>query len=216
MIMGLGISNRNRPVYGLTGGIASGKTFVADRLASLGAVLVDTDLLAREIVAPGSDGLNALIAAIGTDFLQADGQLDRRKLRSAVFAQPALRQTLEAITHPRILALAKQRATGSETGRYSGSYVLVIIPLLKDKLRYDFISDVVVVDCQAATQISRLTHRDGISDALAKNMLAAQISRTERLKLADHVIINDDFSGRDRRLNLTSAITELHQKLVSR
>lgn len=207
---------KNPPIYGLTGGIASGKTYVADRLASLGAMLIDTDLLAREIVAPGSDGLNALIAAMGADFLQADGQLDRRKLRSAVFAQPALRQTLEAITHPRILTLAKRRATGSDTGSNSGSYVLVIIPLLKDKQRYDFISDVVVVDCQAATQISRLTHRDGISDALAKNMLAAQIGRAERLKLADHVIINDDFSGHDRRLNLTSVIAALHQKLISR
>lgn len=198
-------------VFGLTGGIASGKTFVADQLALRGAEIVDTDLLAREVVATGSEGLQALIAEIGSAFLQADGALDRRKLRAAVFEQPALRQKLEAITHPRILALARSRALSMN----SGSFVLVVIPLLKDKLRYDFLRNVIVVDCAEGTQISRLIARDQISAGLAQRMLAAQISRSARLRFADHVIINDDFSGQNRRLDLNFAIDSLHRILAS-
>jgi len=197
-------------IFGLTGGIASGKTFVADQLALKGAAIVDTDLLAREVLAPGSIGLQALIAEIGKTYLQPTGELDRRKLRDAVFAEPALRQTLEAITHPRILALARMRAIAENFG----SYVLVVIPLLKDKRRYDFIEEILVVDCAQSTQISRLTQRDSIGETLAQSMLNAQISRNDRLKIADHVIINDDFSGQDRRLNLTNALALLHRRLL--
>ena len=196
-------------IYGLTGGIASGKTYVSDQLASLGAVVVDTDLIARKVLATGSTGLQQLIAELGADFLQADGSLDRRKLRNAAFAQPAIRHRLEAITHPRILDIAKTQATASNLG----SYVLVVIPLLNDKNRYDFVSDVIVVDCAKTTQICRLTQRDGMSEALALQMLNAQITRKERLTLADHVIVNDDFSGLDQRLNLTQPLELLHQKL---
>jgi dephospho-CoA kinase len=203
---------RKLSIFGLTGGIASGKTFVADQLALRGAMIVDTDLLAREVVAIGSEGLQVLVAAIGSGFLQADGALDRRKLRLAVFEQPAIRQTLEAITHPRILALAKERALSVN----SDSVVLVVIPLLKDKQRYDFVRDVIVVDCAEATQISRLTTRDQIDNDLAKSMLAAQISRKDRLKFADHVVINDDFSGQDLRLDLTFALDALHRVLAQR
>jgi len=203
-------STHVKRIYGVTGGVASGKTFVADQLALQGAVIVDTDLLAREVLAPGSVGLQALIAEFGTEFLQADGALDRRKLRDAVFAKPALRQALEAITHPRILALARMRALAENLG----SYVLVVIPLLKDKQRYDFIEEIVVVDCARLTQISRLIQRDGISEMLAQRMLDAQINRSDRLKIADHVIINDDFSGKDRRLNLTDALALLHRRLL--
>jgi len=199
-----------RRIYGLTGGIASGKTYVTDQLALQGAVIVDTDLLAREVLAPGSIGLQRLIAEMGADFLQASGELDRRKLRSAVFAAPALRQRLEAITHPRILALARMRALAAN----SECYVLVVIPLLKDRRRYDFIEEIVAVDCTRQTQISRLIQRDGISEAFARSMLDAQISRSDRLKIADHVLVNDDFSGQDRRLNLTHALALLHQRLV--
>ncbi len=190
---------------GLTGGIASGKSFVSDQFAALGAAIIDTDILARAVLAPGSEGLAALIADLGADILDANGALDRRALRARVFADANVRAQLEAITHPRIrdLVLAGVRES---VGR--APYALVVVPLMAEKGRYDFLSEIVVVDCSVASQVQRLMQRDDIDATLAHQMLSAQATRSERLKIADHVLSNDDAN----RAALCGNIAALHAR----
>lgn len=178
-------------IVALTGGIASGKTAASDHFAKLGASIVDTDLLAREVVAPGSEGLAALVAALGASILAADGSLDRRGLRERVFADPTARAQLEAITHPRIRALAAHRAREAT----EAPYVIVAIPLLRARpvpgSNYDFLDRVLVIDVPEDLQLARVMARDTIDRGLAEAMLAAQPSRAARLALADDVLVND-------------------------
>lgn len=192
---------------GLTGGIASGKSTVARLFAARGVPVIDTDDLAREAVAPGSDGLAAVVARFGPGVLAADGSLDRRALRRIVFASESdsesekARRDLEAITHPRIRALLTQRS--SEAG---GAYQIWVIPLLvegKGRVRVD---RVLLVDCPEALQIERVMQRDGSSREQAEAILAAQASRAERLSAADDVIVNDGDPAR-----LEARVAELHQ-----
>lgn len=175
---------------GLTGGIACGKSTVANLFAALGASIVDTDLLAREVVAPGS----LLLPKIATHFealdpkgvLQKDGSLDRARLRELVFANPAERQWLESVTHPAIRELTDARC---ETA--TGPYVVVAIPLLVETQGAKRFDRVLVVDCEPALQLARLQARDGMTRGQAERMLAAQVSREQRLAVADDVIRND-------------------------
>jgi dephospho-CoA kinase len=188
---------------GLTGGIASGKSTVARLFAARGVPVIDTDDLAREAVAPGSDGLAAVVARFGPGVLAADGSLDRRALRRIVFESESekARCDLEAITHPRIRALLTQRS--SEAG---GAYQIWVIPLLvegKGRVRVD---RVLLVDCPEALQIERVMQRDGSSREQAEAILAAQASRAERLSAADDVIVNDGDPAR-----LEARVAELHQ-----
>lgn len=172
---------------GLTGGIASGKSTVGALFAALGVPIIDTDLLAREVVQPGSAVLAAIAQRFGPGVLTADGSLDRRALRHLVFADAAARRDLEQLTHPAILALTHERSAAA-----GGAYQIIVVPLLAEKSlekRYD---RVLVVDCDEALQQRRLMVRDGIDAAAAAAMLAAQVSRTARLALADDVIRNDD------------------------
>jgi len=192
---------------GLTGGIASGKSYVSDQFAALGAAIVDTDLLARAVLAPGSDGLAALLAAFGSDVLDASGALDRRALRARVFADADARNQLEAITHPRIQALA---IAGVRESVGLAPYAIVVVPLMAEKGRYDFLSDIVVVDCSVASQVQRLKLRDDIDADLAQQMLSAQASRAQRLMIADHVLSND---SADRRA-LCRNIAALHARFL--
>ena len=171
---------------GLTGGIASGKSTVANLFAALGATLVDTDLLAREVVAPGSALLSEISRHFGADVLQADGGLDRAKLRERVFADPAERRWLEQLTHPAIRTLTDQRCESA-----TGPYVIVAIPLLVETAAEDRFDRVLVVDCEPGLQVARLQARDGATRAQAARMLAAQATREQRLALADDVIHND-------------------------
>lgn len=171
---------------GLTGGIASGKSTVANLFVARGASLVDTDLLAREVVAPGSPLLADIVAHFGTGVLQADGTLDRGRLRDKVFTDPAERRWLEALTHPAIRALTDQRCDSA-----TGPYVIVAIPLLVETQGADRFDRVLVVDCDPELQIARLQARDGASRAQAAQMLAAQATREQRLAVADDVILND-------------------------
>jgi dephospho-CoA kinase len=176
-----------RPVFrvGLTGGIASGKTTVANLFAALGATIVDTDLLAREVVAPGTALLAEIAAHFGPGMLLADGSLDRRRLRDVVFADPAERRWLEERTHPAIRQL-----TDDACARATGAYCVVAIPLLVEtggERRFD---RVLVVDCDPEVQLARLMARDGITRDAAQRMLAAQASRESRLSVADDVIRN--------------------------
>ncbi len=173
-------------VIALTGGIASGKSTVAERFAALSVPVFDADIAAREVVAPGSDGFNAVIGAFGLDAMQADGSLDRVWLRQQVFADPAARKSLEAILHPRIKARLQAQVMASEADR-----VLLVIPLLAETWPdYDWVDRVLVVDVPESTQIERLMQRDGIDEPMARQMLQAQASREQRLALADDVLDN--------------------------
>ncbi len=187
---------------GLTGGIASGKTYVANLFAALGAKLIDTDVIAREIVALGSEALALIVESFGRSITQADGRLDRLALRQQIFADTEKRRRLEQITHPRIRAeVQRQVALMHE------SYNLVVVPLMAEGGRYPFLQQVIVVDCDAATQHQRLVERDGITPALADQMIAAQASRAARLALADHVIENGE-----PKPDLRAIVWQLHQR----
>ena len=198
----------NIVAIGLTGGIASGKSFVSDQLGALGAQVIDTDILAREVLSPGTAGLQEVCAQFGASVLQADGSLDRKRLREIVFNDPSARKTLEAITHPRIRASVIAR--WQSLSMASGPYALIVVPLMAEGGRYDFLQQVIVVDCLPQTQLQRLMQRDGIEQALAQKMLDAQASRGSRLKLADHVLSND----LDRRA-LEPHIVWLHHTFLS-
>ncbi len=171
---------------GLTGGIASGKSTVANLFAALGVTIVDTDLLAREVVAPGSALLPRIAEHFGAEVLQKDGSLDRAALRSRVFANAAERQWLEQLTHPAIRELTDKRCE-SATSRY----VIVAIPLLVETAGAELFDRVLVVDCSPEIQLARLQARDGTTRAEAERMLAAQASREQRLAVADDVVKND-------------------------
>lgn len=170
---------------GLTGGIASGKSTVADLFAALGVPVIDTDLIARDIVAPGTPGLRALVAAFGSGIVLPDGSLDRRALRSLVFADPGRRQQLESILHPLILERMEALCTTS-----GGPYQLLVIPLLLESGLENRVDRVLVVDCSEAVQRERLMVRDGESAAAADRILAAQLDRQARLAGADDVLTN--------------------------
>jgi dephospho-CoA kinase len=191
--------------YGLTGGIASGKSFVANQFAELGAQIIDTDVIARDVVQPGSAGLSEITHVFGKTLLMPDGTLNRGLMRERIFANPALRAELQQITHPKIRAEVIRQLSALHKG-----YALVVVPLMAESGRYPFLEAVVVVDCQPAVQRQRLIERDHISMALADQMLAAQASRAQRLALADHVICNSFLS------HLYPVIATLHQRFLDR
>jgi len=173
-------------IVALTGGIASGKSAIADRFAALGASVLDADLVARELVLPGSPALAEIVESFGADVLDANGALDRGAMRARIFSDADARRRLEAILHPRIRATLRERACAAE-----GPYVLLVIPLLAESGRYDWVDRVLVVDTPREVQRQRLLARDGITEALADSMIDAQASRERRLALADDVIVND-------------------------
>jgi len=176
-------------IVGLTGGIASGKSEVSRRFEALGITVADADVAAREVVAVGSPGLAAIAELFGAEVLQADGGLDRAWLRQRVFANPDERRALEAITHPAIRARVREvcEAAGSP-------YAIAAIPLLTEvggRASYPWLQRILVVDAPEEVQLARLLSRDNIDAALAERMIQAQASRSQRLALADDVIVND-------------------------
>ena len=190
---------------GLTGGIACGKTTVANLFEALGATIVDTDQLAREVVAPGSPLLPQIAAHFGADVLAADGSLDRRALRTRVFAEPAERLWLEQLTHPAIRELTDARSAAPQ-----GPYAIVVIPLLVETAGAKRFDRVLVVDCDPEVQLARLQARDGTTRAEAQRMLAAQATRAERLAVADDVVHNDgDVAA------LRDQVEKLHRQYVA-
>ena len=170
---------------GLTGGIASGKSLVAEELAKLGAVVIDADVLAREVVEPGTPGLAAIVARFG-DAVLTDGRLDRARLGALVFADPAARRDLERIVHPAV------RARAAELERAAGDAAVVVhvIPLLVETGQTGAFDRIVVVDVDPETQRERLLRRDGFTEAEADRRIAAQATRTDRLAAADVVLDN--------------------------
>lgn len=171
---------------GLTGGIASGKSEVSRRLVELGAVLVDADVIAREVVEPGTEGLEEVAEAFGREVLADDGALDRAALGAIVFADPRRRELLNSIIHPRVRARAAEIAAGAP----AGSVVVQDIPLLVETGQAGNFDVVVVVDAPDEVRIRRLEERNGLSEEHARARMAAQASREERLAAADHVVEN--------------------------
>ena len=179
---------RERSVYrvGLTGGIASGKSSVTGLFGALGVPVIDTDLLAREVVVPESPGLAAVVRAFGPQVLQSDGTLNRRRLRDLVFATPLHRQQLEAILHP--LIFQRMEAACLKEG---GPYQLLVIPLLVESGLKHWVDRVLVVECSDRMQRNRLMVRDGESGEAVDRLLAAQVDRRTRLSWADDVLVNE-------------------------
>lgn len=196
-------------VAGLTGGIASGKTAVSDALGRLGAVIIDADLLAREVVRPGTDGLAAVVHRFGTSMLTADGELDRAALGAMVFAEPAARADLESIIHPRVRVRAAEL-----TARAAVDVVVVqVIPLLVETGQAGAFDCCVVVDVDPETQLRRLINRSGWSEAEARSRIDAQASRDERLAAATWVIDNSGAPDAldDQVARLSQHLTSNHQ-----
>ena len=173
-------------IVGLTGGIASGKTTVANLFADLGVTVIDTDQLARDVVEPGTPALAQIVAAFGPEMLDQTGRLDRRRMRDRVFASPKDRKLLESITHPAIRAELARRS-----GSAQGPYQIHVVPLLVEGGGKRFGMDrVLVVDCPTDHQLSRLVQRDSSTPEQARQILAAQATREQRLSAADDVITN--------------------------
>lgn len=172
---------------GLTGGIGAGKSEVARLLASYGAVLVDSDVLAREVVRPGTEGLAAVVAEFGPGVLAADGGLDRPKLGAIVFADEERRRALNAIVHP----LVGRRA--AELRQAAGPDAIVVhdVPLLTENGLASAYDLVIVVDAAPETQLDRLVRLRGMTEAEARSRMAAQATREQRLAIADLVVGND-------------------------
>jgi dephospho-CoA kinase len=171
---------------GLTGGIGSGKTTVSDIFKSLGVPVIDSDIIAREVVEPGEPGLEGIIARFSRETLHPDGTLNRQHLRNLVFDDASARRDLEQILHPLIRARSQERVAGLNT-----PYAILSIPLLVETGQTDTVDRVLVVDCPEQVQIERICLRDGISLDKAKAILAAQCSRSQRLKVADDIIDNN-------------------------
>ncbi len=168
---------------GLTGGIASGKTTVAALFTDLGAGLVDTDRVAREVVAAGEPGLEAIVEAFGADILLDSGDLNRSALRAIVFGDPDERRKLEALLHPLIRA-----RTLAQLETLEAPYAVVVVPLLVETDFAQFVDRVLVVDCPRKLQLERLVRRDQISAADAEAILAAQVDRETRSAHADDIL----------------------------
>lgn len=198
-------TSRTRYRVGLTGGIASGKSTVADMFAGLGVVVIDTDRIAREVVEPGQPALQEVRHEFGDTVINDQGGLDRAEMRRIVFSDPDARRRLEAILHPRI-----RSATIKQAEAAGGDYQLIVVPLLSDSPLQSFVDRVLVVDCDEKTQIRRLMARDAESEGQARRMLAAQAARDERLAIADDIVSNDG--------NLTATLEQvqaLHQRYLS-
>lgn len=177
-------------IVGLTGGIASGKTLASERFAALGVSVIDSDVLAREVVEPGSEGLAAVVEAFGREFLDATEALDRARLRQRIFNDDTARQRLEGILHPRIAALREER---QEAARQAGeAYSISAVPLLIETGLDQQCDRVLVVDTPENMQIRRLQARDGSDEAEARAILGRQSPRWTRLQRADDVIDNSD------------------------
>ncbi|MFT3889503.1 MAG: dephospho-CoA kinase [Arachnia sp.] len=179
----------------LTGGIASGKSFVADELARRGAVVIDSDVLAREVVEPGTPGLAAVVSRFGPEILGPDGSLDRPRLGELVFSDDAARADLNAIVHP----LVRRRAEEIEDAAGVDDVVVHVIPLLVETGLDEGFDRIVVVDVPVEVQADRLRARNGLTAEQAEARIRAQAAREERLEAADRVIDN----GGDRASTIT-------------
>ena len=196
----MGINGKHTLVVGLTGGIGSGKTTVANGFSAQGVPVIDADELARELVEPGQPAVDEIIAVFGTACLTPDGQLKRDYIRQQIYADARLKAQLEAILHPKI----RQRIRGLLTD-IREPYSIVVIPLLLETQQTDLVDRILVIDAPEKEQLSRVAARDGLSDNSIMAIMQSQADRNTRLQAADDIIVND----RDLAA-LTERILELH------
>jgi dephospho-CoA kinase len=192
-------------VIGLTGGIGSGKSTVAERFAARGVPVIDADVIARELVEPGQLALAAIVAAFGEQVLTKEGRLDRGRLRERVFADPTQRRRLEDILHP---AVRERLEAWIET--LEAAYCIAVVPLLFEAAQADLANRVLVVDASPQAQIARVSERDGLDRPTVEAIMATQLPRTERLRRADDVLRNN---GDLRRLD--EEVDRLHALYLS-
>ncbi|WP_429154833.1 dephospho-CoA kinase [Aeromonas media] len=172
-------------VVAITGGIGSGKTTIANQFAALGIEVVDADLIARDVVAPGTPALAAIVNHFGAEMLTEQGLLDRRALRERIFSDPAAKSWLNALLHPIIRSEMLRQCAA-----VSSPYCLLVVPLLVENRLTELADRVLVIDVDEATQIERTCRRDGVSREQAQAILASQANRSERLAMADDVLDN--------------------------
>jgi len=172
---------------GLTGGIGCGKTTVADLFGALGASLVDTDAIAHALTAPHGAAMPAILDAFGAGFASADGAMDRAKMRALVFANAGARARLEAILHPRI-----REATAAAAAMATGPYTIFVVPLLIESGTWaGRVTRILAIDCPEEMQVARVMARNGMPEAQVRAIMAAQVTRAQRLAAADDVVVND-------------------------
>lgn len=192
-------------VIGLTGGIASGKTTVANLFKEHGVCIVDTDIIARQLVEPNTKGLNAIVEHFGQDILTDEQRLNRRKLRQIIFEHPKDKQWLESLLHPLI-----REEMAQQLAECHSPYAIAVIPLLIETVPNPYINKILVVDTPEPTQLTRLIERDNLTEAQALAIINSQISREKRLEAADYVIENH--TG---LTTLAQQVQNLHQKICS-
>lgn len=186
---------------GLTGGIGSGKTRVADILAEQGAAIIDTDLIAHQLTAPGGKAIEPLRARFGNEMITEAGALDRARMRELVFRDPAAKTQLETLLHPMI-----GQSVAEEAERVRGAYLVFVVPLLVENGRWkERVDRVCVVDCDETTQVSRVQARSHLDPSLITRIMAAQATRADRLAAADDVILNDGATSPEQLLARTLA-----------
>lgn len=190
-----------KPSIGLTGGIGSGKSLVADLFAARGASVIDTDLIAHALTAPGGAAMPAIREAFGDAFVAADGALNRAAMREHVFSDPEAKRRLEAILHPLIGAQTELAAEQAQ-----GPYQVFVVPLLVESGRWrERVDRILVVDCPEPLQIERVMRRNALSADQVRAIMAAQASRAQRLAVADDIIVNDG-----ERAAVEAAVERLH------
>ncbi|HWU98915.1 MAG TPA: dephospho-CoA kinase [Oxalicibacterium sp.] len=191
---------------GLTGGIGSGKSTVADLFAALGASVIDTDLIAHQLTAASGVAIEPIRQAFGPSFIAANGALDRAKMREAVFGDLAAKKQLEAILHPLIRTETERAASEAQ-----GAYPLFVVPLLVESgVWKERVARVLVVDCPEEVQVRRVMQRNGLTEQQVRTIMATQVSRAIRLAAADDVIVNDDNTEA-----LPVQVERLHQRYIS-
>ncbi len=192
---------------GLTGGIGSGKSTVAECFRALGAALVDTDVIAHELTGAGGRALPALQSKFGDAFLRPDGALDRARMRAHVFHNPAAKATLESLLHPLIREVAEAQAAQTA---HTAPYVIFVVPLLAESPTWRArVARVLVVDCSVTTQIERVQKRSGWDEATTRAALAAQATRAHRLAMADDILVNEGDAAA-----LHTRVKRLHESYV--
>lgn len=195
-------AHRSPLAIGLTGGIGSGKTFVSDQFARLDIPIIDTDIIARELVQPGHSALQEIVSVFGPKCLNADGTLKRDEVRRQVFEEPELRARLEAILHPRIRACVREQVE-----RLQSDYCIVVVPLLVETRMTKLFDRILVVDVEESVQVQRVMRRDNVDAEHARRIISAQATRAQRLEIADDVIDN----SRDASA-LRAAVENLDEK----
>ncbi len=194
-------------LVGLTGGIGSGKSTVADMFAALGARIIDTDLISRQLTQAGGEAIPAIGDAFGPQLIDREGALNRDRMRELIFNNASEKKRLEAILHPLIFAQARRESLLPT----SAPYTLVVVPLLFESGRYaGWLHPVITVDCPEDVQIARTMARSNLDEAAVRAIMAQQLERSERMGLADEVIHNDG-----TLLDLQSQVDSMHRRLCA-